>query len=253
MPSGIDGDEELEKIKGLLQQKVASGNRLTTEKSFIFLNIHKDVFFTFLGSEEEGLEASSGWLATCSDVFQAQFFGGLKQRIIQVEDFSRESFKFFLDVLNGEEIPCSLMKFSNWLDLLCLADKYLVAGLEDFLLEQMVSSLRKIFHFADKQSAAWKVCEKLLFHYTWHSSSEFSYDQWRTQIAVGCIECTTTGEIQPLLFQALDGVQQLLELITRKNGVAEDINSEAEKVFQYIVDIMEDVESLTESLKMNML
>ena len=24
MPSGIDGDEELEKIKGLLQQKVAS-------------------------------------------------------------------------------------------------------------------------------------------------------------------------------------------------------------------------------------
>ena len=41
--------------------------------------------------------------------------------------------------------------------------------------------------------------------------------------------------------------------MTRKNGVAEDINSEAEKVFQYIVDIMEDVESLTESLKMNML
>ena len=191
------------------------------------MNIHKDVFFTFLGSEKEGLEASSGLLATCSDVFQAllvclscvacsypltkimyqaQFFGGLKQRIIQVEDFSRESFKFFLDVLNGEEIPCSLMKFSNWLDLLCLADKYLVAGLEDFLLEQMVSSLRKkirldpllekIFHFADKQSAGWKVCEKLLFHYTWHSSSEFSYDQWRTQIAIGCIECTTTGEIQ---------------------------------------------------------
>ena len=59
--------------------------------------------------------------------------------------------------------------------------------------------------------------------------------------------------LQPLLFQALDGVQQLLELITRKNGVAEDINSEAEKVFQYIVDIVEDVESLTESLKMNML
>ena len=59
--------------------------------------------------------------------------------------------------------------------------------------------------------------------------------------------------MQPLLFQALDGVQQLLELITRKNGVAEDINSEAEKVFQYIVDIVEDVESLTESLKMNML
>ena len=59
--------------------------------------------------------------------------------------------------------------------------------------------------------------------------------------------------LQPLLFQALDGVQQLLELITKKNGVAEDINSEAEKVFQYIVDIVEDVESLTESLKMNML
>jgi len=243
MPSGIDGDEELEKIKGLLQQK--------------------DVFFTFLGSEEEGLEASSGWLATCSDVFQAQFFGGLKQRIIQVEDFSRESFKFFLDVLNGEEIPCSLMKFSNWLDLLCLADKYLVAGLEDFLLEQMVSSLRKkirldpllekIFHFADKQSAGWKVCEKLLFHYTWHSSSEFSYDQWRTQIAIGCVECTTSGEIQPLLFQALDGVQQLLDLITRKNGVAEDVDSEAENIFQNIVDIVQDAESLTESLEMHML
>lgn len=138
-------------------------------------------------------------------MYQAQFFGGLKQRIIQVEDFSRESFKFFLDVLNGEEISCSL-KFSNWLDLLVLADKYLVARLEDFLLEQMVSSLRKkvrldpllekIFHFADEQSAAWKVCEKLLFHYTWHSSSELSYDQWRTQIAVGCIECPSTGEIQ---------------------------------------------------------
>ena len=58
--------------------------------------------------------------------------------------------------------------------------------------------------------------------------------------------------LQPLLFQALDGVQQLLDLITRKNGVAEDVNSEAENIFQNIVDIVQDAESLTESLKMNM-
>ena len=58
--------------------------------------------------------------------------------------------------------------------------------------------------------------------------------------------------MQPLLFQALDGVQQLLDLITRKNGVAEDVDSEAENIFQNIVDIVQDVQSLTENWEMNM-
>lgn len=58
--------------------------------------------------------------------------------------------------------------------------------------------------------------------------------------------------LQPLLFQALDGVQQLLDLITTKNGVAEDVDSEAENIFQNILDIVEGVESLTENWEMNM-
>ena len=40
MPSGIDGDEELEKIKGLLKQKVAIGKRRQTLVELAFsLNI----------------------------------------------------------------------------------------------------------------------------------------------------------------------------------------------------------------------
>ena len=50
--------------------------------------------------------------------------------------------------------------------------------------------------------------------------------------------------LQPLLFQALDGVQQLLDLITRKNGVAEDVDSEAENIFQNIVDVVQDADRL---------
>ena len=126
---------------------------------------------------------------------QAQLFGGLKQRIIPVEDFSRESFKLFLDVLDGQRIHLPSMSFSSWFDLLRLADKYLVAGLEQFAVEQMVNNLRKqvgldplleeIFHLADRTSLAWKVVEDLLYHQAW-PFSEVSFDEWHTQIAVGC-------------------------------------------------------------------
>ena len=74
---------------------------------------------------------------------QAQFFGGLKQKIIPVKDFSRESFKLFLHVLEGQRIHRPSMKFSSWFDPLCLADKYLVPGLEQFVVEQMMNNLRK--------------------------------------------------------------------------------------------------------------
>ena len=126
---------------------------------------------------------------------QAQLFGGLKQRIIPVEDFSRESFKLFLDVLDGQRIHRPSMKFSSWFNLLRLADKYLVAGLEQFAVEQMVDNLRKqvgldpllevIFHLADTSSLAWKVSEELLYQRAW-PLSDVSFDQWRTQIALGC-------------------------------------------------------------------
>ena len=123
---------------------------------------------------------------------QAQLFGGLKQRIVPVDDFSRESFKLFLNVLHGERIHRPSMKFSAWFDLLRLADKYLVPGLEQFVVEQMVNNLRKqvgidpllevIFHLADSTSLAWKVSEDLLFHRAW----PFSFDHWRAQISLGC-------------------------------------------------------------------
>ena len=112
-----------------------------------------------------------------------------------MEDFSRESFKLFLDVLDGQRIHRPSMKFSSWFNLLRLADKYLVAGLEQFAVEHMVNNLRKqvgldpllkaIYHLADLSSLAWKVSEDLLYHRAW-PFSEVSFDQWRTQIAVGC-------------------------------------------------------------------
>ena len=129
---------------------------------------------------------------------QAQFFGGLKQTMIPVEDFSRESFKLFLDVLDGQKIHRPSMNFSSWFNLLRLADKYLVAGLDQFVVEQMVNNLREqvgldpvlevIYHLADYRSLAWKVSEDLFFHQAWPVSATqgVSFEQWRSQIGVGC-------------------------------------------------------------------
>ena len=129
---------------------------------------------------------------------QAQFFGGLKQTMIPVEDFSRESFKLFLDVLDGQKIHRPSMNFSSWFNLLRLADKYLVAGLDQFVVEQMVNNLREqvgldpvlevIYHLADHRSLAWKVSEDLVFNQAWPVSANqgVSFEQWRSQIGVGC-------------------------------------------------------------------
>ena len=132
---------------------------------------------------------------------QAQFFGGLKQTMIPVEDFSRESFKLFLDVLDGQKIHRPSMNFSSWFNLLRLADKYLVAGLDQFVVEQMVNNLREqvgldpvlevIYHLADYRSLAWKVSEDLLFHQAWPVSatqgvSFEQFEQWKSQIGNGC-------------------------------------------------------------------
>ena len=45
--------------------------------------------------------------------------------------------------------------------------------------------LEAIYHLADCTSLAWKVSEDLLYHRAW-PLSEVSFDQWRTQIVVGC-------------------------------------------------------------------
>ena len=201
---------------------------------------------------------------------QAQFFGGLKQKIIPVKDFSRESFKLFLHVLEGQRIHRPSMKFSSWFDLLCLADKYLVPGLEQFVVEQMMNNLRKqvgldpvlevIFHLADTSSLAWKVSEDLLYQRAW-PFSELSFDQWRTQIALGCnseevVEVRRSFDlreqlnqlkfVQPLLMQTLDAVQQLFELISRKIGDANEVDVLAEDLFQTII---QQTQALRESLE----
>ena len=74
---------------------------------------------------------------------QAQFFGVLKQAEITVEDFSRESFKLFLDILYVQKLDWNSIKFSSFSDLVRLADKYVVVGLETFLWTKLVGKLRK--------------------------------------------------------------------------------------------------------------
>ena len=77
-------------------------------------------------------------------MIQAQLFGDLKQNEILVEDFSRDSFKLFLDVLYAQRQDWPSIKYSSYSDLFCLADKYLVRELDIFLRRKLVAKLRKV-------------------------------------------------------------------------------------------------------------
>ena len=77
-------------------------------------------------------------------MIQAQLFGDLKQNEILVEDFSRDLFKFFLDVLYAQRQDWPSMKYSSYSDLFRLADKYLVTELDIFLRTKLVAKLRKV-------------------------------------------------------------------------------------------------------------
>ena len=79
-----------------------------------------------------------------SCLIQAQLFGDLRQNEILVEDFSRDSFKLFLDVLYAQRQDWPSIKYSSYSDLFCLADKYLVTELDIFLRTKLVAKLRKV-------------------------------------------------------------------------------------------------------------
>ena len=66
----------------------------------------------------------------------------MKQLHPCVEDFSRESFKLFLDVLYVKTQNWTDIKLSSYSDLLRLADKYMVPGLENFVWTKLVEKVR---------------------------------------------------------------------------------------------------------------
>ena len=113
-------------------------------------------------------------------MIQAQLFGDLQQNEILVEDFSRDLFKFFLDVLYAQRQDWPSMKYSSYSDLFCLADKYLVTELDIFLRTKLVAKLRKVVELdnllkmimerTNWGTRAYTISEKLL--------RDESYDAW---------------------------------------------------------------------------
>ena len=73
---------------------------------------------------------------------QAQFFGSMKELHPCVEDFSRESFKLFMDVLYVKTLNWPDIKLSTYSDLLRMADKYMVPGLESFVWTKFLEKVR---------------------------------------------------------------------------------------------------------------
>ena len=126
---------------------------------------------------------------------QAQFFGVLKQAEITVEDFSRESFKLFLDILYVQKLDWPSINLSSFSDLFRLADKYLVVGLETFLWIKLVGKLRKesgldsllemVNQRTSRATLVWKISEDLLKKQAW-PGPEVTFEQWRTEVGVGC-------------------------------------------------------------------
>ena len=110
-----------------------------------------------------------------------------------MEDFSRASFKLFLDILYVQKLDWTSIKFSSFSDLFRLADKYLVAGLEAFLWTKLVSKLRKesgldsllemIHQRTGQGTLAWKISDDLLKNQAW----PVAFEQWRSQVGVGPI------------------------------------------------------------------
>ena len=127
---------------------------------------------------------------------KAQFFGGLKQTEITVEDFSRASFKLFLDILYVQNLDWPSIELSSFSDLFRLADKYLVVGLETFLWTKLVGKLRKdsgldsllemINQRTDQGTLAWKISEDLLKNQAWPGPEPVSFEQWRSEVGIGC-------------------------------------------------------------------
>ena len=130
-----------------------------------------------------------------SSPLQAQFFGSLKLTEIHVGDFSRASFKLFLDILYLQKLDWPSIKFSSFSDLCRLADKYLVAGLETFLRSKLVTKLRKesgldsllemIHQRTDRGTLAWKISEDLLKKQAWPGPEPVTFEQWRSEVGVG--------------------------------------------------------------------
>ena len=126
---------------------------------------------------------------------QAQFFGGLKQTEITVEDFSQASFKLFLDILYTQKLDWLSINFSSFSDLFRLADKYFVVGLETFLWNKLVGKLRKeskldsllekIHQRTGQGTLAWKISEDLLKKQAWPGPEPVTFEQWRSEVGVG--------------------------------------------------------------------
>ena len=127
---------------------------------------------------------------------QAQFFGGLKQTEITVEDFTQASFKLFLDILYVQKLDWHSINFSSFSDLFRLADKYFVVGLETFLWTKLVGKLRKesrldsllemIHQRTGRGTLAWKISEDLLKKQAWPGPEPVRFEQWRTEVGAGC-------------------------------------------------------------------
>ena len=145
---------------------------------------------------------------------QAQFFGGPKQTEITVEDFSRASFKLFLDILYAQKLDWPSIELSSFSDLFRLADKYLVVGLETFLWTKLVGKLRKesgldsllemIHQRTDQGTLAWKISEDLLKNQAWPGPEPVSFEQWRSEVGIGCNNrdhMTEVGQYQLIINQ----------------------------------------------------
>ena len=134
---------------------------------------------------------------------QAQFFGSLKLTEIHVGDFSRASFKLFLDILYLQKLDWPSIKFSSFSDLCRLADKYLVAGLETFLRSKLVTKLRKesglesLLEMVNQRTGqgtlGWKISEDLLKKQAW-PGSEVTFAQWRSSFEFWALTDGSRGQ-----------------------------------------------------------
>ena len=112
-----------------------------------------------------------------------------------MEDFSRASFKLFLDILYVQKLDWPSIELSSFSDLFRLADKYLVVGLETFLWTKLVGKLRKesgldsllemINQRTDQDTLAWKISEDLLKNQAWPGPEPVSFEQWRSEVGIG--------------------------------------------------------------------
>jgi len=79
-------------------------------------------------------------LACASEVFMAQFYGELKEEksTIDVLDASYAAFKVFLDYVYNIEVPGETMSAEFVVEVYNLAQKFLMVGLQDFLIGELV-------------------------------------------------------------------------------------------------------------------